>query len=179
MFFMNRLKGQRVYLAGPIDRCPDQGNTWRDTLIPFLKEKGLIVFNPIAKPINVGREDPEARNYRKNLKEMENYDQLSLLMKEIRNVDLRMVDISDFLIVNLDLDIHPCGTLEEIFLANREKKPILIRMEQGKKQCPDWLFGTVPHRMIFSTWEEIKEYLTYIDTSNQIETFKRWYFFSI
>jgi len=42
------------------------------------------------------------------LKAERNYDELSELMKVIRSVDLRMVDISDFLIVNLDLDIHPC-----------------------------------------------------------------------
>ena len=34
------------------------------------------------------------------------------MMKTIRAVDLRLVDISDFMIVNLDLNVHPCGTLE-------------------------------------------------------------------
>lgn len=175
----NRLKGQRVYLAGAIDRCPNLGTAWRDEITPFLKEKGIDVFNPMTKPTNLAKEaDGEARINRNELKKAGKYEELRSIMKEIRNVDLRMVDISDFLIANLDLAIHPCGTLEEIFLANREKKPIIIRMEQGKENCPDWLFGTVPHKMIFSNWDEIKEYLNYIDSSENIETFNRWYFFN-
>ena len=98
------------------------------------------------------------------------------MMKIIRSVDLRLVDISDFLIVNLDLSIHPCGTYEEIFWANRQKKPIIIHLEQGKQFAPDWLFGTIPHQMIFSTWLEIRDYLHHIDSSKTIETFNRWYF---
>ena len=100
-------------------------------------------------------------------------------MKEIRNVDLRMVDISDFLIVNIDLDIYPCGTMEEIFLGNREKKPIILHMKQGKQNTPDWLFGAIPHQLIFSSWEEIRGYLTHINTSSSIDSYKRWYFFDM
>lgn len=176
---LNRLKDQRAYLAGAIDRCPNLGVAWRDEITPFLKDRGVSVFNPMLKPINLGREDGEARSYRSNLKATGNFDQLSVIMKEIRNVDLRMVDISDFMIANIDLDIHPCGTYEEIFWANRQKKPIIVRIKQGKKCCPDWLFGTLPHSMIFSTWEEVKEYLEYIDSNFNIENFARWYFFNL
>jgi len=52
-------------------------------------------------------------------------------------------------------------------------------MVQGKNQTPDWLFGTIPHQMIFSTWDEIKAYLIHINSSENIDTYKRWYFFSI
>jgi nucleoside 2-deoxyribosyltransferase len=100
-------------------------------------------------------------------------------MKTIRSVDLRLVDISDFLIVNLDLDIHPCGTYEEIFWANRQKKPIIIHMVQGKQSTPDWLFGTIPHEMIFSSWEDIKNYLVDINSLKNIISYNRWYFFSV
>jgi hypothetical protein len=100
-------------------------------------------------------------------------------MKSIRSVDLRLVDISDFIIVNLDLDTHPCGTLEEIFWANRQKKPIIIHMVQGKQNAPDWLFGTIPHEMIFSSWNEIENYLNSINTSSEIDSHNRWYFFNI
>ena len=114
---------------------------------------------------------------KKRLKQEKRYDELSKVMKTIRNVDLRLVDISDFLIVNLDLDIHPCGTYEEIFLANREKKPILINVAQGKQNAPDWLFGTIPHQMIFDSWLDLQEYLMYIDGAEEIVTYNRWYFF--
>jgi hypothetical protein len=176
---MNRLKNQRVYLAGAMDRVKDRGSTWRDNITPFLESLGVIVFNPLNKPSNIGMEDTEVHFVKKKLKERENYDELSSMMKTIRGVDLRLVDISDFLIVNLDIDTHPCGTLEEIFWANRQKKPIIIHMEQGKRNTPDWLFGTIPHQMIFSTWDEVKEYLLHINNTANIESYKRWYFFSI
>ena len=101
------------------------------------------------------------------------------MMKVIRRVDLRLVDISDFLIVNLDLEIHPCGTYEEIFTANRCKKPIIIHMEQGKNKAPDWIFGTIPHQMIFSNWENLKSYLLHINSDKNIECYKRWQFFNL
>jgi len=175
---MNRLLDQRVYLAGAMDRVADRGNGWRDNITPFLESIGIIVFNPIKKPTSIGVEDEETHKIKLRLKSEENYDELSQLMRTVRSVDLRLVDISDFLIVNLDLDIHPCGTYEEIFWANRQKKPIIIHMVQGKSQAPDWLFGTIPHQMIFSCWDEIKHYLTNINSAKDITYYNRWYFFN-
>lgn len=176
---MNRLKNQRVYLAGAMDRVADRGNGWRDNITPFLQDLGVVVFNPIKKPTKIGKEDVETHRYKTKLKLEKNYDELSAIMKTIRGVDLRLVDLSDFLIVNLDLDVHPCGTYEEVFLANRSKKPVIIHLEQGKQNAPDWLFGTIPHQMIFSSWEELKNYLQYIDSYNDIEYHNRWRFFDI
>lgn len=176
---INRLRNQRVYLAGAMDRVADRGNGWRDSITPFLDKLGITVFNPIKKPSSVGKEDEHIQNLKKSYKLNHDYDKLSDLMKTIRSVDLRLVDISDFLIVNLDLDIHPCGTYEEIFWANRQKKPILIHMVQGKQNAPDWLFGTIPHNMIFSCWGELKDYLHYVNSSPSINDYKRWYFFDL
>jgi len=152
---------------------------WRDNITPFLENLGIIVFNPIKKPTDIGKEDEEVQLLKKKYKKELKYDELSILMKSIRSVDLRLVDISDFIIVNLDLDTHPCGTLEEIFWANRQKKPIIIHMVQGKQNAPDWLFGTIPHDMIFSSWNEIENYLNSINTKSEIDSHNRWYFFNI
>ena len=175
---MNRLKNQRVYLAGAMDRVADRGATWRDNITPFLENMGVVVFNPITKPTNTGLEDKDSHVIKTKLKQKERYDELSEMMKVIRRVDLRLVDISDFLIVNLDLDIHPCGTYEEIFWANRQKKPIIIHMVQGKQSAPDWLFGTIPHQMIFSSWESIENYLLHVNSQPGILTYNRWCFFN-
>lgn len=174
----NRLKNQRVYLAGAMDRVKDRGNGWRDHITPFLEDLSIVVFNPIKKPTTLGKEDEETHKYKTKLKLEKKYDELSSVMKTIRSVDLRLVDISDFLIVNLDLDIHPCGTYEEIFWANRQKKPIIVHMVQGKECAPDWLFGTIPHEMIFSSWDDIKTYLLTMNSQEQINSFNRWYFFN-
>jgi len=174
----NRLVNQRVYLAGAMDRVADRGNGWRDNITPFLTDLGVVVFNPIKKPSTIGQEDETTHKLKIKLKLDQNYDELSSVMKVIRSVDLRLVDISDFLIVNLDLEIHPCGTYEEIFWANRQKKPIIVHMVQGKQKAPDWLFGTIPHEMIFSSWESLKDYLLHIHNDSDITTFNRWYFFN-
>lgn len=176
---MNRLKNQRVYLAGAMDRVPDRGTTWRDNITPFLENLGVIVFNPIKKPTDIGTEDADSHVTKTKLKSQRRFDELSTMMKTIRAVDLRLVDISDFLVVNLDLEVHPCGTYEEIFEANRSKKPILIHVEQGKDHTPDWLFGTIPHQMFFSNWEDIKNYLVHINTDENIDTYNRWRFFNM
>jgi nucleoside 2-deoxyribosyltransferase len=174
-----RLKNQRCYLAGAIDRVPDRGTQWREFITPFLESLGVEVFNPLKKPTNLGAEDESVAKYKKTLKENKQFDTLSELMRNIRSVDLRMVDVSDFLIVNLDIDTHPCGTLEEIFWANRQKKPILVHMVQGKTSAPDWLFGTIPHQLIFNDWSEIMSYLTDINCNhNKPNTYNRWVFFN-
>lgn len=179
MIMNKRLNNQRVYLAGAMDRVADRGNGWRDNITPFLEQLGIVVFNPIKKPTAIGQEDDITHKLKLSLKLDQNYSELSKLMKTIRSVDLRLVDISDFLIVNLDLDVHPCGTYEEIFWANRQKKPIIIHMVQGKQNAPDWLFGTIPHNMIFSSWNEIKDYLQHINVESNIESHNRWYFFDV
>ena len=171
---MNRLNHQRVYLAGAMDRVLDRGATWRDNITPFLESLNLVVFNPITKPTDTGMEDQDSHVIKTKLKKQHRYDELASMMKTIRSVDLRMVDISD-----LDILTHPCGTFEEIFWANRQKKPIIIHLEQGKEHTPDWLFGTIPHQMIFSTWKEIQNYLSHIDQGENIDAHHRWFFFNI
>ena len=109
----NRLKGQRVYLAGAMDRVPDRGVGWREHITPVLKTLDISVFDPIKKPGAIGLENEETHKVKQTLKLAKKYDQLTEIMKTIRAVDLRLVDISDFLIVHLDIDTHPCGTSPE------------------------------------------------------------------
>jgi len=178
MYTKNRLYMSTTYLCGAMDRVPDGGIQWREDLIPWLNSRGIRVLNPINKPCDIGKEDAYSRKIRHEAKMNGDY---SLLLKDrdVRSVDLRCVDISDFLIVNLDLTQSPCGTYEELFLANREKKPILVRMEQGKDFVPDWLVWVLPTEMIFSTWDEVKNYLDNIAFSplENIDRLKRWIFF--
>jgi nucleoside 2-deoxyribosyltransferase len=176
---MNRLKNQRVYLAGAMDRVVDRGSTWRDNITPFLKDLNVVVFNPIKKPSIEGSEDAETHAIKVKLKKEQRYDELSSMMKTIRAVDLRLVDISDFLIVNLNLEHYACGTWEELSLANRSKKPILVHIEQGKQHTPDWLFGTLPHQWFFSEWSDLKNYLLHVNTDENIEHYNRWRFFDL
>ncbi len=175
---MNRLAWNRGYLCGAMDRVTDGGIGWRQDLIQSLKHLNILWLDPTRKPIDIGVEDLENRALRHKAKRAGDFEFVRTQMKQIRPVDLRMVDICDFVVVNLDLAVHACGTYEELFWANRMKKPVLIRIEQGVEHTPDWLFGTFPFEMIFSSWDEVKKYLRHIAHDPVIDRLNRWYFFN-
>ena len=173
----NRLRYTRGYLCGAMDRVADGGEQWRISLQRELADLGIFWLDPTNKPIDVGIEDAKMRDEIKVMKQQNQFDEASALIKVIRAVDLRMVDHSDFLVVNLDLEVHACGTYEELFLANRQKKPIIVRIEQGKENTPNWLLAAIPHETIFSTWSEVGDYLKYVADSPTVKHLNRWMFF--
>lgn len=166
----------RCFLSGPIDRVEDYGIKWRHDITSFLESLGIVVLNPMDKPIKLGSE-VEDRKIRKILTEKKNFKKMSKIMKEIRVIDLRMVDMSDFIIVKVDLDVHMCGTYEEISWANRIKRPILVWSCGGKEKLPEWLWGMVPREHVFNSIEEIKDYLKDVHTGKSVKKLKRWMFF--
>ena len=174
----NRLKYARGYLCGAMDRVADGGEGWRVDLQQSLAELEVYWLDPSHKPINIGFEDAAMRAEVQEFKACGNFDAVRKPVRLVRCVDLRMVDIADFLVVNLDLEVHACGTYEELFLANRQKKPVILHIEQGKKNVPSWLLGTLPHQMIFSTWEEVYQYIRHIAHDPVISHMKRWFFFN-
>jgi nucleoside 2-deoxyribosyltransferase len=175
---INRLNGMRCYLIGAMDRTDDGGVQWREDIKEFLHTKGVVVLDPCDKPIDIGQEHIEDRSVRQTLKKSGQYNSLAKTMKTIRVIDLRMTDMADFVIVHIDTDVHACGTYEELFWANRLKNPVLIVCKQGKAQCPDWLFGVVPHRHIFDNFEQLREYLEYVAHSYSVYHMRRWTFFN-
>jgi hypothetical protein len=175
---MNRLKHMRCYLIGGMDRASDAGVGWRRRTKAELADLEIDFFDPTRKPIDVGVEDDESRRLRHEAKMRGDYEYVVREMKPIRGVDLRMVDTSDFDICHLDLETYAFGTVEEISLANRQKKPILVHMEGGKQMAPDWLFAMIPHQLIFGTWEELYAYVRHIAHDEDIDRLRRWYFFN-
>jgi len=173
----NRLTGCRGYLCGAMDRVADGGEGWRIDLQRELKNLEIFWLDPTHKPINLGIEDAAIRDRIHALKEVGRFTEAAAEGKLIRAVDLRMVDISDFLVVNIDLDAYPCGTMEEITLANRQKKPIVTRIEQGKENVPNWLLNMYPHELMFSTWPEVYEYFYHVAYDERVRHFNRWFFF--
>lgn len=157
--------------------APDGGTQWRDMLTPQLKEMGIRVLNPCNKPISIADESIESREYRQHLLNSGQYDKLAKEIKLLRIIDLRMVDVADFLIVNFDTSIPMCGTMEEVFLANRQKKPVLFMCPQGKSKIYHWMFGTFPHKHMFGSWPDLMKYVNHIDQAEYVEHDKRWVFF--
>ena len=176
MVKMNRLCGTRAYLAGAMDRVPDGGVVWREKITEVLKPLGVTILDPCKKPIDIGGEDLEDREFRAELKRSGQYEALSKKMKLIRITDLRLVDVSDFLIVYVNTDVHMCGTYEEVVLANRQKKPILLMVEGGTKNTPDWLFGMLPYQHFFSSWHTLMGYVKHVHEEESVKHYKRWMF---
>ena len=175
---MNRLKNCRAYLCGGMDRVRDGGVAWRQRIKQELNDLGIVFMDPTKKPIDIGVENQETRDRRHREKAKGNYQYVADEIKPIRCVDLRMTDLADFLIVFLDKDNSGFGTIEEMTLANREKKPILVMQEGGKQLCPDWAFGMICHECIFGCWEDLIAYVQHIAHDEVIDTMGRWYFFN-
>ena len=175
---MNRLFGSRVYEAGPIDCAINRGQDWRNEIKPFLQQKGIMVIDPCNKPINnIIKEDEDLIRKLQHYKDTRQWDELSKIMRQIRSTDLRCTDTADWLIVHLDFNIPMMGTLEELFWANRQKKPILVHCEQTLKDIPNWLWGTLPKEFMFDNWNDLKAYIRHIDEDEIINPLRRWVFF--
>lgn len=177
MDLKNNLDGMRTYLVGAMDRVADGGTQWRDRITTPLHNMGVKVINPCDKPVYSVKESDDTRNIIDEYKRTGQFDRLKREFAVIRNADLRCVDISDFIIAQVDLDVHACGTYEEIVTANRQKKPVLVNCVQGKAQAPNWLFFMLPHEHIFSSMDEIVSYLELINRDHEPYRLKRWFFF--
>lgn len=174
---INNLKGMRTYLVGAMDRVSDGGINWRQKITKELHKMNLIVLDPCDKPVHSIKEDQETRWWIDYYKETRQFAKIRNIYGKIRNADLRCVDVSDFIIAHIDLDVHACGTYEEIVTANRQKKPILIWCKQGKTSAPNWLFFMLDHEHIFSSMEDLLDYLKHINRVNNKIELKRWFFF--
>lgn len=161
---MGYLENQKFYLAGSVDLCPDLGIEWRRWISGILRDKyKAIPYNPMDKPIEIAGE-MENRQLRKEWKKTGQYDKLSEFMRLIRRVDLRMTDKSDAGIFYIDIDIHACGTYEELSWMNRCKRPCLVVCKQGIANIPDWIFGITPVCHMFNDWNELFQYLDKVDS---------------
>tara|TARA_B100000073_G_C23661357_1_gene544698 strand:- start:353 stop:880 length:528 start_codon:yes stop_codon:yes gene_type:complete len=174
---MNNLKGMRTYLVGAMDRVADRGVTWRNSITPMLEDMHIKVLDPCKKVMNGKREDEDTKKQIEYYKETQQFDKIRENWSYIRNADLRCVDVSDFIIANINMNVHMCGSYEEISTANRQKKPVLVWCEQGKTQAPNWLFFMIPHQHIFSTMDQLVEYLYTINRKKNVSDLERWFFY--
>jgi nucleoside 2-deoxyribosyltransferase len=174
---MGKLSKMTTYLVGPIDRVADSGVTWRLEVTPWLEDRGVTVFNPNAKPfVGLDKEDSAARVEIDELKKQGRFREIREKYSHIRTCDLRMVDKADFLIARIDTDVHMVGTYEELFWANREKKPVLCYLVNGYADCPNWLILTLPHQFFFDSMDKLKSYLNLVD-KGLTPDLRRWYFY--
>lgn len=175
----NMLRGLRCYLAGPIDHAEDDGVGWRLEMGKWLKKKGVIVFDPCDKPVTYTKykEIEEEKEKMMALKSNGRYFELTKRMKEIVHVDLRMVDISDMVIIYLDPNTQMFGTIHELLNSLHQRKPTLVVIEGGRSEASNWLFGIMDFNFMFDSFEDLYEFLTLIDTAAIEADLSRWVFF--
>ncbi len=134
----NLLKGTRAYLSGPMDfvgsRIIEKYYGWRSLLTPVLKALGSFVLDPWNKPVirgheNYGQEgvihskEEYAKDFWTNEKTRAQFE---VDFWETVHIDLRMTDLSDFLIAFCPTNIYSVGTVHEIVTARLQWKPTLV-----------------------------------------------------
>lgn len=130
------------------------GRSIRAEMTDRLGKYGIRVFDHYNKPfVSDVAESEDSREYMKSLIEAEEYDKLSAL-RNIRTFDLKLIDVSDFIVFVFDPTVLTCGSWEEFFLANRAKRPIFFINTAGKKATPYWIFWTIPHKYIYGSVDE-------------------------
>lgn len=137
----NVLDGTTVYLSGPMDfvasRPEERLNGWRARLSEVLASWGVRVFDPWDKPLvrNLGRyglEDETSHEGRAEWRFDEGPDgaqaraKISGAFWPVMHIDLRMVDLSDFVIACCPTNLYSVGTPHEIVVARQQRKPVLL-----------------------------------------------------
>jgi hypothetical protein len=137
----NLLKGARVYLSGPMDfvasRASEKKYGWRNRVGDFLRRHGATVFDPWHKPpvkgrSSYGEEDEKSTEvratwtYKGGRAGAAARSSCSGAFWETMHIDLRMVDISDFIISYCPTNIYSVGTPHEIVMARQQRKPVLF-----------------------------------------------------
>jgi len=175
---VGRLNNTRCYLAGPIDYAQDDGVEWRRNFTKFLNRMGVLPLDPTDKPTTQCKynEIGAEKQMIDKLVELERWDELRTMAKEIVLVDLRMVEVSDFLVAYVNTEIPMCGTWDEVFESLRQRKPTYVVVEGGKKKMPMWLRGKLNHNFCFSSFAELEAYLEGLHTGIIEPDFTRWVF---
>lgn len=148
-----------------------QATAWRNDLTKKLKEFGIKVFDP-CKSEEEGLEIQRA--YITSLKKARRFDALQDKMKRVVRQDLRCIDLVDFVVVYLPPGVNSTGTIHELIQADLEKKPTLLVCEDLTK-LPDWIFGILPLRYMFESFEDLLKYLKLVD-QGYITDDPRWQF---
>lgn len=169
----NILAGARVYLSGPMDFVADRAYEkrygWRNRLAEFLEQKfGTVVFDPWNKPgvaglPHYGEEDEsslrkrEKWSYANDKQGHQIRAGLAVEFWATVHIDLRMTDVSDFLIAYCPTNIYSVGTVHEIVTARLQHKPVLL----------------VTPPVVFPAYNELEEHLRQRKDASALELLEK------
>lgn len=171
------LQRTKCYLAGNIENSNAPGQ-WRDIVKTELRDTGIIFFDPLKKPFMDSVNEDKAHMDRLNkLRAEGSFKELAKIMRKIRVEDLSLVDRADFIIASISAKTASWGTAEEVFWANRMKKPIFLVVSEGRKICPFWIFGTLPEDEIYDNLSDVIADLKKLDSGEKPMDHSRWKIF--
>lgn len=169
---MNLLNKTKFLVIGPMQYY--NGRAIREYFKQELGKLNITVFDHYNKPfIYSQNEEEELGEKLKKWMATEQYDQVSKL-RNIRLEDLRLIDLCDAVIFHYIPGVITCGSWEEFFLANRQKKVIFFITEGGKKLTPIWTLFTIPHKYIYNSKEDVVEMIKKIDSGEVPIDSERW-----
>jgi len=171
--YNNKLEYSTVYLAGPIDYAKDHGVKWRTEITEDLSKMGILVLDPTNKPGGLISETTTEQSKINKYKKEKDWNSLCKFMKDIRRTDLRLVDMSDFIIALIDTDIHMCGTYDEIFTAEDQQKPVLFIVPNGIESLSSWMYSVINPAEVFNSVDECINYIKNIDNET-VTIDRRW-----
>ena len=167
------LYGTRCYLIGHMQYT--NGRSWREIVKKKLSKRGIRFFDPYYKPfMHDIPEDEEARIDLNGWMETGQYDLVQSRMWDVRGYDLRLCDVCDFFIAHIVPNVASWGSAEEITTVIREKKPLFLSVEGGKKKTPLWLMGAIPHKYIYDKIEDVIDMVSHIDAGYVKLNSERW-----
>jgi len=171
------------YLSAPVDYAPDRGQGWRDIITEKLFDIGMPknhILSPLNKPIqnisaNLSNEGELLDEYRAK----RDWDGLINVMSEIVHVDLRLIDISSFVIACFPLDdnenrIPAYFTLGELHQAKQQRKPIFVIWPGGIETCSGYVMWLAGYENIFETDDELVDRLDSIRSGDYPYNSKDW-----
>jgi len=162
-----------TYLSSSMENA--ECDEWRSKCLSFFKDIGVKVFDPYNKPfMDDLDESPEFRKKIYEEREKGNLEWVHEHFRNIRAVDLSCCDRADFLTVHIYPKIASWGAAEEIYTANRAKKPIFITVEGGIKKTPLWLLGVLPPKYFYNNVDEMLEMIYNINHRIMPIDSRRW-----
>ncbi len=155
------LKGTRCYLAGSIENGAGE---WRETVKRALNDLGIVWLDPLCKTLQFAAETPHTQSQLKQLRDEGASGVVAARMAPIRAVDLRMVDVADFVIARIDASVPTWGTCEELNRAHvLQNKPVLVLVASGLETTPLWLYDMLDSQHFYKSLDDIESYLRFVD----------------
>ena len=140
-----RLDGACGYLSGPMEFVADHGVEWRRKFIRLVKEAKLNIdlIDPTNKPGGDDVKIGENKQYQEQLQKDGKWLELQQYVHSYRRYDLRYVDISDFIVAVIDPRVPQWGTGDEVYMGERQHKPMFFVCDGGLAKLPRWLFDVI------------------------------------